>query len=111
MLSTNDTHISHITFDEMKRFSLLSPDDLSEDGAIFAEEVVDKVESCSICKKRFVFYKSAQYAFGSLSAVSEETLSAAFHALRMETDNVDEADDIGDAYHSDKIKRKEMRRE
>lgn len=58
----NELHTNHISMEELDRVSAMDADDLNESDIALLQEIGQKMDSCSVCRARYLFYLDSEAA-------------------------------------------------
>lgn len=83
------TQHEHISYEDMKRFYSLNSEELSDTDMDWLLKVDELIDSCDICRRRYMFFVNTQAAFTSLSPEKQslsERVAQYFQEFLAQTD-------------------------
>jgi hypothetical protein len=65
------THSEHISYEDMERLSSLNSEELSDTDLDWVQKMDEIIDSCGICRRRYMFFVNTQATFASFSSVKQ----------------------------------------
>jgi hypothetical protein len=83
-------HSKHITYEDMERLTSLNSEELSDTDLDWVQKMDEMIDSCSICRRRYMLFVNTQACFASFSSTKQSWSKKAilyFQDFLLQTDN------------------------